>query len=145
MSKNKMIAILLLLLAVAALNACDQPASSGPRGQGLPLFVLERQGGIAGFAEKLVLGGHGEYYLERGGGLQRIGTLQAPQRGQLDGWREGFADFSLKLEDNPGGPDNLVRLLTWYGDGTSEATQAQQQEILDWAIRLLNQLSTAGG
>jgi hypothetical protein len=144
MSKTGLLVGFLLLLIMAALNACDRPAADGP-GQGLPLLVLERQGGIAGFVEKLVLGERGEYYLERGGGLQRIGTLQEPRRGQLDGWREGFARFSLKLEDNPSGPDNLVRLLTWSGDGSLEASQAQQQDILDWAIRLLNELSTAGG
>jgi hypothetical protein len=107
------------------------------------VLIFERQGGIAGFQDKLVIGYAGEYYLWRDG-RDHIGLLDAERRVQLAGWSDSFVPFVIKLEDNPGGPDNLVHRLEWAALGRLYANQSQQEEILEWAANLLQELSAAG-
>ena len=139
----KRIATLVLLLwALVVLTCCDRP----PRGTatpepGAPVLILERTGGIAGFADKLVLGTRGEYYLSRRGQLDRIGQLSRTQRGQLDDWLRRFGPFTLRFEDNPGGPDSMLHELMWDGVGPITPSDTQQQAMFEWAINLLADLS----
>jgi len=108
------------------------------------LLVFERLGGIAGFQDKLVIGSNGEYYLSRQGQEERIGSLSSERRTQLQSWLERLAPFTLRLEDNPAKPDNLVRQLVWIGLGRVTANQTQQQEMLKWASDVLAELSASG-
>ncbi len=139
----KRIATLFLLLwALVVLAGCDRP----PRGTatpepGAPLLILERIGGIAGFADKLVLGTRGEYYLSRRGQQDRIGQLSRTQRGQLDDWLQRFGPFTVRFEDNPGGPDSMLHELVWDGVGPITPSDTQQQAMFEWAINLLAELS----
>jgi hypothetical protein len=110
----------------------------------MPVLIFERQGGIAGFQDKLVVGYGGEYYLSRGATGDRIGMLPSDRRMELQGWLDRLAPFTWKSEDNPGGPDSMVQVLVWAGLGTANADDAQQQELLDWAANLLQELSAAG-
>ncbi len=142
---KRVVLIIFTLLMVALTSGCDRPGQSLPGDHQVPLLIWEQQGGIAGFQDRLVLGRGGEYYLSRGGGSERIGSLPPERQTQLDAWRGHFAPFTLKLEDNPGGPDNLVRQLQWAGSGTVQADEGQQQEILDWAFRLFAELSAGEG
>ena len=132
---------LLVTAAIALGNGCDRPAGRTLGTAPIRLLVFEQQGGIAGFQDRLVVGYGGEYYLQRGGRVERIGSLGLEKRGQLEGWAEGFAPFTLRLEDNPGGPDNLVRQLVWVGLGKLSANGSQQKEILDWGADLVGELS----
>jgi hypothetical protein len=139
-------AILLLVgLVLAVLAAgCDRPAGVRPGDQSTaPLLAFARTGGIAGFQDRLVIGYGGEYYLAQAG-QERIGPLSQERQDQLQAWREELAPFTLKLEDNPGGPDNMVRQLVWAGLGKANASEAKQQEILDWAGGLFFELNQAG-
>lgn len=138
---KRTVIILSMLWVVVLVTGCDRPAPVLPGHSPVPLLIAEQRGGIAGFQDRLILGQGGEYYLSRGGGLERIGSLQPEWRTQLDAWRSQFAPFAIKLEDNPGGPDSLIRQLWWAGLGTVRANEQQQQEILDWAIDLFYQLS----
>lgn len=135
--------IILLLIVVAVVCACDQPRVRPVIEPGAVLLSFERSGGIAGFQDRLVIGYDGEYYLSRYRQLERIGTLSAERRAQLEPWLAGFGPFTLTFEDNPGGPDNMKRQLVWTGTGKAVPTQAQQNEILDWASSLLDELSAA--
>ena len=126
---------------VTLVNGCDRPAGRTLGTTPIPLLVFEQQGGIAGFQDRLVVGQGGEYHLRRGRRVERIGTLAASRKAQLEGWREGFQPFTLWQEDNPGGPDSLARQLTWAGQGKLQATESQQRELMDWAVRLLGELS----
>jgi hypothetical protein len=133
------------LLLLVVWTACDRPAPSRPVPEpGKPLLVFERQGGIAGFQDKLVIGYGGEYYLSLMG-RERIGLLGAARQAQLAGWSEGFGPFTIKLEDNPGGPDNLVQRLEWAGAGRLQANRSQQEEILDWAAGMMHELGAVEG
>lgn len=126
---------------IALVNGCDRPAGRALGTAPIPLLVFEQQGGIAGFQDRLVVGQGGEYHLRRGRRIERIGTLAASRKAEVEGWREGFGPFTLKQEDNPGGPDSLTRQLTWAGQGQLEATESQQHELMDWAVQLLDELS----
>jgi len=135
----------LLLLWAILLGGCDRPAVVRPTAEpGASLLLFERIGGIAGFRDRLVIGYGGEYYLTSGRQVERIGLLSAEGQGQLQTWLAHFAPFTLKLEDNPGGPDNMLHRLVWTGLGRTNAAEAEQQDMLKWAGDLLAELSAAG-
>jgi hypothetical protein len=143
MKKRIALAGVCLLVMMSVWTACDRPSPSHPAPEpGKPLLVFERLGGIAGFQDKLLIGYGGEYYLSLNG-REHIGLLSAELRAQLAGWIEGFAPFVIKLEDNPGGPDNLVRRVEWAGLGHLQASRSQQEEILGWAASLMHKLGVA--
>ncbi|MGQ9493617.1 MAG: hypothetical protein ACUVR2_07625 [Anaerolineae bacterium] len=130
------------LFVVLLLASCDQPRRSAVT-PGIPLLTFERSGGIAGFQDRLIIGYGGEYYLVRSGRPERIGSLRPERYEQLGKWMERVAPFTLRLEDNPGGPDNLVRQLVWTGPGRTVPNETQQQEILNWVSSLLDELSSS--
>ena len=132
----------LLALALLLVSACDRsrPPVSTPE-PGAPLLTFARSGGIAGFADRLVIGYGGEYYLTSRGGVERIGQLGAERRTQLRTWLERMAPLTLRMEDNPGGPDNMLHELLWSGQGKETATQAEQEEMLNWVTDLFVELS----
>ncbi len=142
---KRVVLVISMFLFAALASGCDRPVQAPPGDGDVPLLTWEQQGGIAGFQDRLVLGQGGEYYLSRGGGLERIGSLPPEWQTELDAWRGRFAPFTLKLEDNPGGPDSMIRQLWWAGLGTVQADELQQQEILDWAVELFAELSAAEG
>lgn len=139
MKRNTLFGIV-CLFTILVLASCDQPRrpTAVP---GSPLLTFERTGGIAGFQDRLVIGYGGEYYLTRSGRSERIGSLSPGKFTRLKEWMEQIAPFTLRLEDNPGGPDNLVRQLSWAGLGRTTPDEAQQHEILNWAVGLLDELS----
>ena len=129
-----------LLLASAVLYACDQPGAPPTAEPGAVLLTFERLGGIAAFEDKLVTAAGGEYHLARRGQLERLGTLGAERRAQLQSWAGRFAAFTLTLEDNPNGPDNMKRRVVWAGAGKTMPNEAEQHAVLDWAAALLDEL-----
>ncbi len=133
-----------LLLCAVTCAGCDQPRARPDSKPGVALLVFEREGGIAGFQDLLAVGQGGQYFLHLGGRLPMMGVFDQEKQAQLESWQAGFAAFTFRLEDNPGGVDNLVRQLTWTGQGRQSASRAQQRELLDWAAQLLSELSQAG-
>nr|MBC7244340.1 hypothetical protein [Chloroflexota bacterium] len=140
--KRSALLTVLCLSVVLLFASCDQPRRSAVT-PGTPLLTFERSGGIAGFQDRLVIGYGGEYYFVRSGRPERIGSLRSEKYAQLEKWMERVAPFTLRLEDNPGGPDNLVRLLVWTGPGRAVPDEAQQREILNWASGLLDELTVS--
>jgi len=141
MKKRTVILSIGLLLALAALCTCDRPRTRPTLEPGAVLLSYERTGGIAGFQDRLVIGADGEYYFDSQGHPERIGTLSAERRTQLQSWLENWSAFTLTLEDNPGGPDNMKREVIWNGAGKTTPTQAEQREVLQWVSALLDELS----
>jgi len=129
-----------LLLASAVLYACDQPGAPPTAEPGAVLLTFERIGGIAAFADRLAVAASGEYHLARRGQPERLGTLGAERHGQLQSWAGRFAAFTLTLEDNPNGPDNMKRRVVWVGAGKNVPGEAEQQAVLDWAAAVLDEL-----
>ena len=127
-----------VLLLIALLCSCDRPRSS-PQTTSQPVLVVERTGGIAGFMDHLVVGFDGQYYLSQGQ-KEYIGTLSAESITWLREKYNRLAPFTLRLEDNPGGPDSMVHQAVWTGLGKQVATQDEQQEILRWGTDVLASL-----
>jgi len=140
MKRPALLLAVLCLLCVPLLSGCDRAAPVPQAESGTVLLAFERIGGIAGFQDRLVIGYAGEYYL-KSGQVERIGSLSAESTTQLRNWFVRLAPFTLRLEDNPGGPDNMVRQVIWTGLGKVTATQTEQQDILKWAGDLLAELS----
>jgi hypothetical protein len=141
MKKHSLLLSVGITLLLALLSACDQPRVRPTIEPGGVLLSFERTGGIAGFMDKLVIGAGGAYHLSRRGQPERIGALSSEQRAQLDTWQQRFSAFTLTLEDNPGGPDNMKHEAIWSGPGKAAPTQAEQRQVLDWAATLLGELS----
>ena len=133
-----LIGCLVLLLTAS----CDAPGPRPTIEPGAPLLTFQRIGGIAGFQDTLLIGYRGEFSLSQGGGRDRIGTLAKQRMAQLASWRDAFLPFVMQLEDNPGGPDNMIRRVELGGLGRRNATDAEQRAVMDWAAELLVELST---
>ena len=137
---RRLVKLAAALLLIVLLCSCDRPRGS-PQSASEPVLVLERSGGIAGFMDHLVVGFDGQYYLSQRQ-KEFIGSLSADSTAWLRERYNRLASFTLRLEDNPGGPDNMVRQVTWAGLGKTAATQAEQEQILQWAGDLLAELTT---
>ena len=140
MKGHRALCCIVLLLSSALLYACDQPGAPPTADPGAVLLTFERIGGIAAFADRLAVAAGGEYHLARRGQPERLGTLGAGRRGQLQAWAGRFAAFTLTLEDNPNGPDNMKRQVVWVGAGKTMPSEAEQQAVLDWAATVLDEL-----
>ena len=141
MKKHSLLLFVGITLLLALLCACDQPRVRPTIEPDAVLLSFERTGGIAGFMDRLTISAGGEYHLTRKGQPERIGALSSERRAQLDTWLQRFSAFTLTLEDNPGGPDNMKHEAIWSGVGKTAPTQAEQRQVLDWAAALLGELS----
>ena len=140
MKRHRALCCTVLLLSSALLHACDQPGAPPTAEPGAVLLTFERIGGIAALDDRLAVAAGGEYHLARRGQPERLGTLGAERRGQLQSWAGHFAAFALTLEDNPNGPDNMKRRVVWAGEGKTMPNEAEQHAVLDWAAALLDEL-----
>ncbi len=124
-------------LAPPAQPAAESTPTAGPQPEPAgDVVTFSVEGGIAAFCDRLRIDAGGNYTLSICGQPDVAGALDEPDRVSLQTWRENLAAFQLTFEDNPGGPDNMVRALTFNGQGQIEADQNQQQVIFDWASGL---------
>ena len=140
MKRHRALCCIVLLLASALLYACDEPGAPPAAEPGAVLLTFERIGGIAAFDDRLAIAATGEFHLARRGQPERLGTLGAERRAQLQAWAGRFAAFTLTLEDNPNGPDNMKRQVVWAGAGKTVPSEAEQRAVLDWAAAVLDEL-----
>ncbi len=135
---------LVVLMMIGLLTGCRaQPVPTPSVQPAPPLLVFSRLGGIAGFQDRLVIGERGQYYLVQSG-RELLGSLSTDRQAQLDRWRAQFAPFTLRFEDNPNGPDNMVREVSWTGTGPRVPGAAEQEEIFAWAAQCLAEFSAQG-
>ena len=110
--------------------------------------VLEwrREGGIAGFCDGMtVMANH----------RASLGTCDDPSSevksqflpadfiGRLEVWRDRVASFEYTRADPPNQSDRMTVTLRFEGRGTSEASEAEQQEIANFAAELFVALRQA--
>lgn len=130
----------------ADVSPATAPAATAPlsqAGQGQlpadsdPAVQFGANGGIAGFCDSLAVAADGAYTFARPCRDQALsGTLSGADLNSLQSWVKSLADFTLTLEDNPGGPDNLTTTLIFNGQGQVEADEMQRRVILDWVTGL---------
>lgn len=102
---------------------------------------FHRQGGIAGLCDDVAVRVDGLIEYRRCGQPVQMATLTLDERKELTGWVEELSGFTFKQEDNPGGPDNLVRELQFLGQGSKPATDEQKQRMLGWIESVYGELA----
>lgn len=152
---SRQFAALTLLLAVslflAACGAAPQatvsatPETGGsdqPPGQ--PRLTFQEEGGIAGFCDTLVVTLEVARYESCKGPTAERPT-SASERDVLAEASNRLKSFTVRSEDNPGGPDSLTRVLTLVGAGSAEATEEDQIALTRLATEILRDLRQAAG
>lgn len=121
-----------------------QPVKVGATASPIPAPVVmrfHRQGGIAGLCDDVAIHADGVIEYHTCNRPTQTATLTQGEREELAGWVGELSAFTFKQEDNPGGPDNLVRELQFAGKGTSSATDEQKQMMTDWIERIYSELA----
>lgn len=107
-----------------------------------------REGGIAGFCDRLTVFLSGEVYSsncrsdpnETSGYFARL--LTAAQQEQFTTWYLRFGDVDLDISDPKGVADQMIHTLVFHGDGTSKPGRADQQAMFEWAQNLFQKLNS---
>lgn len=108
---------------------------------GQTVLEFRRLGGIAGFQDSLAIFDDGTARLQRGNETPVEKNLSEDQWKQVKNYFAIFKPFAWHNEDNPGGPDNLVTDLDFYGTGKFEAGFDNQQEVVGYLQEILAALS----
>jgi hypothetical protein len=109
-------------------------------------LVWKREGGIAGFCDTLTVFRSGEVYASKCGSeaVGKMGTftdlMNAREIGQFNDWIAEFSDANLDASDPRGVADRMVVTLEFFGTGTSEPTDSDQQTLFEFAQELYQEL-----
>ena len=96
-----------------------------------------REGGFAGFCDELKVSRTGEFTASLCLGTPartKTGRLSKAEMVTLDRWREAFGVTVIKTKD-AAVADAMTLTLTMKGTGPGKATEAERQQLLDWAQR----------
>lgn len=109
-------------------------------------FAWHREGGIAGFCDDVTVYRTGEAYLTscKGNQPQDLGRvrLDADQLATVYDWVDTLQPFELDQSD-PAQADAMTIRIVFSGSGSTVATAADQQAIIDFAQSLLAQVAAA--
>ncbi len=105
------------------------------------VLEFQRQDGSAGIQESLVIFADGTARLQVDGEEPVDKGLAEDQWKTVKNFVAVFKPFAWHQEDNPGGPDNLVTDLDFYGAGKFEAAFDNQEEVVDAIQKIFAQLS----
>lgn len=102
-------------------------------------LVWKREGGIAGFCDTLTVFRSGEVYTSKcssqtEGTMGSLATLlTASEQKQFREWITEFGDVKLDASDPKGVADGMLLTLDWYGNGSEEPSEAERQELFNFA------------
>jgi hypothetical protein len=104
-----------------------------------PLLTWHREGGIAGFCDDMIVYASGDAYAKSCKGAQtgelRHSRLTGEQVGQVTAWLGQFQPFEVEQTD-PATADAMAIRLDFGGKGMAAASDADKQEILEFAAGL---------
>ena len=109
-------------------------------------LTWKREGGIAGFCDRLTVFLSGEIY---GGQCKSqpdatIGTfadlLSTSEQKQFNTWMTKFGEVHIDASDPKGVSDRMEVVLDLYGVGSSNPSDTEQQAIFAWAQDLFQKL-----
>lgn len=108
-------------------------------------LTWQREGGIAGFCDRLVLFRSGEVYgypCASEGQMGTVAALLSPrEREQFGGWVRQFGRVQIDASDPKGVADRMVVLLNFEGVGSIESgSAAEEEELLQFAASLYGRL-----
>lgn len=117
----------------------------GGFGQTAALLAWERQGGIAGFCDELVVYGAGDAHARTCANEDNralgVGLLSGERLATLRRWVSEFQPFTFEHTD-PATADAMTIGLTLYGAGQAEAGEAEVQAMQDFAAQLFAELGS---
>ncbi|OFW22244.1 MAG: hypothetical protein A3H97_22720 [Acidobacteria bacterium RIFCSPLOWO2_02_FULL_65_29] len=104
------------------------------------VLTWTRDGGFAGFCDEMKISAAGGITTSscRPPGAGPARTLTGEDLARFNGWRTSFGAVLIESKDPPGA-DAMTTKLTFQGAGTGQPTQAERQEMLDWAQRVHTQ------
>lgn len=111
-----------------------------------PALFWKREGGIAGFCDTLTVFRSGEVFTSKcnsqaEGMMGSFATLlSARERQQFNEWMAEFGAAELDASDPAGVADRMMVTLSIAGAGDEPPTQAQQQELFEFAQELYQEL-----
>lgn len=111
-------------------------------------LTWRREGGIAGFCDRLTVYLSGEVIAsncrsepnETSGSLAEL--LSATQQREFNSWYTRFGETKLDVSDPAGVSDRMTNILEFFGDGTGRPGRADQAEMFDWALELFRKLNS---
>ena len=107
-----------------------------------------REGGIAGFCDRLTVYLSGEVYGSNcrsdpnGTSGYFAELLSETEQEQFISWFQKYGKTSLDISDPAGVADRMVSTLVFYGSGTGKPGKAAQQALFDWATKLFQKLNS---
>ncbi|MDF1513967.1 MAG: hypothetical protein P1S60_09170, partial [Anaerolineae bacterium] len=149
-SKNNGLWLLPLLMLLGLLTAClptvtAVPGTATPVDGGastnVSLVTWQREGGIAGFCDGLLIYQDSRVVLTTCEGEEvGEGKLSAAQREQLQAWVDQLAAFEVKWAD-PAVADAMTVRLTFTGKGITTASDTDQQKVSAFASQVYASLT----
>jgi len=122
-------------------------SESGTRIQPATLALTwKRDGGIAGFCDRMTVFLSGEIYgnqcrSEPDGTMDTFANLfSASDRKQFDAWMTQFGEVTLDVSDPKGVSDRMEVTMVVYGLGSGKPGKAEQQALFTWAQSLFQKL-----
>ena len=112
-----------------------------------PALIWKREGGIAGFCDMLTVFRSGEVFASKcnsqaEGEMGSLATLLSVQElRQFNEWMAKFSEAELDASDPAGVADRMVVTLEIFGAGDEPPTEAEQQELFEFAQDLYTKLS----
>ena len=109
-------------------------------------LTWKREGGIAGFCDNMMVFRSGEVYGYNCKTVSdaKIDTfaklLSASERAQFNEWMTEFDQITLDASDPRGVSDRMEVVLEFYGLGSKEPSDIDQQEVFAWAQDLFQKL-----
>jgi hypothetical protein len=107
-----------------------------------------REGGFAGFCDRLTVFLSGEVYgsncrsepNETSSYFSEL--ISTAQQEQFNSWFLKFGETSLDESDPAGVADRMVNTLVFYGTGTGKPRKVEQQALFDWANSVFQKLNS---
>jgi len=108
-------------------------------------LTWSRDGGFAGFCDRLTVFLSGEIYASQcGSQSEEVGTfaslLSQDERESFSVWVEKYRVVILDASDPKGVADGMSLVIEFHGMGKSKPGQPAQQEIFTWAQELFQKL-----
>lgn len=109
-------------------------------------LIWTREGGIAGFCDRLIVFRSGEIYgtncrsqpKEMASNVTTL--LSAGEQKQFNTWFLKFGEVNLDVSDPVGVADGMLNTLVFYGHGAGKTNKADQQALFEWAQSLYQKL-----
>ncbi len=137
---------LLLIVVTAGCGSAKEQQRVEQAASALPtpapvVMQFHRQGGIAGLCDDVAVHADGIIEYHTCGQAVHTAMLTQDEQKDLANRIDELGGFTYKQEDNPGGPDNLVRELQFGGQGSTTATDEQKQMMLGWLEGIYSELA----